>query len=533
MKKRIFAVLLSFLMAFVMPIEGLGLSDLPLSASYSLRDFSNGEVFVEYTDGSSTVLSFSDEENLKNVLSALSKDDAVLSYQPNFSYETTALPVNDPLDSQQWALDNDGSFVMKEEENRYPVYDKPFEMPSAPGQWNMPDNFGYRGGRNNIRHFSSYPSYSTNQISAVSGIDIGAEEAWSVYTGSGSDVIIALIDTGVDSNHEDLQNVLWTNEDEIAGNGIDDDGNGYIDDVSGWNFYNNNNRNYVSSTDDSHGTHCAGTILANANNGTGIAGIVRSDKVKIMSLKALGGSDGSGTTSSIIKAIQYAEANGASICNLSLGSTANDQALYRAIANSGMLFVVAAGNDSANTDDIPCYPASYDLDNIISVANLNYNGTLHSSSNYGTFSVDIAAPGSYILSTTPNNGYSYMTGTSMAAPMVTAAAAMIYSNYSGITLADVKEILLSSAQKRDSLKGNVYSGGMLDLASAMRYDISTLSHETWDTAEKTVENTPEMTIPKPQQQPNFGGNRPIVQPGSHYTQPAIRIDLGIFMRRVF
>jgi subtilisin family serine protease len=137
-------------------------------------------------------------------------------------------------------------------------------------------------------------------------VDINVETAWSVYDGGSRDVVVALIDTGVDTSHEDLQNALWVNEGEIAGNGKDDDGNGYIDDVNGWNFYNNSNKLYVSSTDDSHGTHGAGTIAATADNGIGIAGIVQSDHVKLMVLKALGGSDGSGTTESIIQAIQYA-----------------------------------------------------------------------------------------------------------------------------------------------------------------------------------------------------------------------------------
>ena len=198
-----------------------------------------------------------------------------------------------------------------------------------------------------------------------------------------------------------------------------------------------------------------------------------------MPVKALGGSEGSGTTASLIAAIQYAEASGASICNLSLASNQDDRALYQAIANSKMLFIVAAGNDSANTDLSPTYPASYNLDNILSVANLSYNGTLHSTSNYGATSVDLAAPGTSILSTTPNNSYSYMTGTSMAAPMVTAAAAMVYTHFDGITLADVKEILLSSVKPLSSLTGLVSTGGMLDIGAALSYDTSSLSGASW------------------------------------------------------
>ena len=198
-------------------------------------------------------------------------------------------------------------------------------------------------------------------------------------------------DTGIDYTHEDLAGAIWVNEDEIPGNGIDDDGNGYIDDVHGWNFYDHTNQVYTGD-EDSHGTHGAGTIAASSNNQIGISGIVPGERVKIMPVKALGGSDGSGTTASLIQAIHYAEANGASICNLSLSSSKNDRALYQAIAQSNMLFIVAAGNDSANIDLSPTYPASYNLDNILSVANLCYDGVLHHTSNYGASSVDLAAP---------------------------------------------------------------------------------------------------------------------------------------------
>nr|WP_287228026.1 S8 family peptidase [Oscillibacter sp.] len=232
----------------------------------------------------------------------------------------------------------------------------------------------------------------------------------------------------------------------MPGNGVDDDGNGYIDDVYGWNFYSGSNQVYTGS-EDSNGTHGAGTIAAHADNGIGIAGIVRSDHVKVMAVKALGGWDGSGSTASIIRAIQYAEANGARICNLSLGSSRNDPALYRTIAASDMLFVVAAGNDGADLELAPSYPASYHLDNLITVANLRYDGNLDPTSSYGASSVDLAAPGTHILSTTPGNSYSYMTGTSMAAPMVSAAATMLYSQFPDATLADVKDILLYSVAK--------------------------------------------------------------------------------------
>lgn len=469
-------------------------------------DYPNDEVFVAYTDGTFEILSFETDEALSEGLGQLLQDETVTLIQPNYSYEGGAVSVTDTLSGQQWALYNDGSFQMVEEENRYPVYENPFETPFAPGKWMMPGNFNRPGGFGGM---SYRQMTSTQNISAVAGIDINAEDAWDIYDGGSRDVVVAVIDTGIDYNHEDLQGTLWTNTDEIAGNNKDDDGNGYIDDVYGWNFYNNNNKIYVNSTDEAHGTHGAGTIAATGNNEIGIAGIADSEHVKIMSLKALGGSDGSGSTASIIKAIQYAEANGASICNLSLGSITNDRALYQVMASSSMLFVVAAGNDGTNSDRTPTYPASYDLENIISVANLNYNGSLHSSSNYGTASVDLAAPGSYILSTTPEDNYSYMTGTSMAAPMVTGAAAMLYSYHEDISLADVKEILLSTVTQLDTLTDSTRTGGMLNLGAAMAYDTADLTGENWETpTEAGSGNTPEISIQSKTQQ---GGTYLVVQ----------------------
>lgn len=455
-----------------------------------LSQYVNEEVLVGYSDGSFEVISYADEDALRQGLEELREDPEVLSVQPNYVYDNSGLSVNDVLLSQQWALENDGTFYMEEDKNQYPVYDMPFEEPSAPGQWTPPQFWGMPGGQQPVL-FQKQAAAGTEemQVEAAAGIDIDLAAAWDIYDGGSRDVVVALIDTGVDIGHEELSESIWVNEDEIPGNGIDDDGNGYVDDVYGWNFYDGSNEVYTDASDDSHGTHGAGTIAAKADNGIGIAGIVQSDHVKIMVLKALGGTDGSGTTASIIQAIQYAEANGASICNLSLESTTNDKALYQTMANSSMLFVAAAGNDGMDSDVSPVYPAAYALDNIISVANLNYDGTLHYSSNYGAVSVDLAAPGSYILSTVPENGYSYMTGTSMAAPMVTAAAAMIYSYYEDMELWDVKELLLASAEPLEALTGITASGGILDLGAAMAYDRSLLSGQEWNNAEKVYQGS--------------------------------------------
>lgn len=431
-------------------------------------------------------------------------------------FYTLGSGANDVNFTKQWAFENDGTFELEEEQSRFPVYENPFEDPVNDGNYtSFPDYGGYEQYKDwmewidnffnttysnqideSIRWIfgqsvSSFGKYlpSVQKTSAVKGIDINMPKAWEVYNGGKREVIVALIDTGTDITHEDLADAIWINEDEIPGDGIDNDGNGYIDDVYGWNFYDNNNQVFQGE-EDSHGTHGAGTIAA-ALNEIGIAGIAGNSTVKVMVIKALGGKDGAGTTESIIRAIQYAEDNGAVICNLSFGTSENNRKLKQVIQNSNMLFVAAAGNGDdwtgrgLNADRNPVYPAAYNLDNIISVANLNYDGTLHSSSNYGNASVDLAAPGSYILSTTPQNTYSYMTGTSMAAPMVTGVAALLYSQYEDITLDEVREIILASAKKIDNLNGLVATGGMLDAYAALTYDRSSIKSEE----KKTEENS--------------------------------------------
>ncbi len=478
--KRATAIILALALLACTGVTALAAGD----TDSAVEDYENNQVFVEHTDGTCEVVTYPDGDALEAGVLALSADPSVAYIQPNVTYTAASLATSDTYAAQQWALSNDGSFQAADSASDgladwltgpLPGWQSPF--PDGGAVWRHDTVTG--GGA----------------VSAVAGIDIGAETAWSIYDGGSRQVIIALIDTGVDYTHEDLTDVIWVNSDETPGNGIDDDGNGYIDDVYGWNFYSDNNNVYVGS-EDSHGTHGAGTMAARSDNGVGIAGIVNSDNVKIMVLKALGGQDGAGSTQSVISAIQYAEANGASICNLSFGSEYNDQALYRAIARSNMLFVAAAGNDGTDTDSVPCYPASYDLDNIISVANLNCDGALHYSSSYGAATVDIAAPGTSIISTTPGGGYEYMTGTSMAAPMVTASAAMLYSYFPDMTLADVKDALLSTSRALTSLEGKTVTGGMLDLGAAMSLNPATLSHRDWTLPELGDGAAPEITVQK-------------------------------------
>ena len=339
-------------------------------------------------------------------------------------------------------------------------------------------------------------------VKAVSGIDISLPEARAKYSGGRRETIVAIIDTGVDYRHEDLQNVLWVNKGEIPGNGIDDDNNGYVDDVNGWNFYDDNNVIY-NGKDDAHGTHIAGTIVAN-NNTKGVAGIAGGSTVKIMVLKALGGDDESGSTSGIIEAIKYAESMGATICNFSFGTDKPDRYLEEAIKDSDMLFVVAAGNGDENTgigyniDTRPIYPASYRYNNIITVANLQADGNLHTSSNYSANHVDLAAPGARILSTIDtasfnagyasgkmSSPYAYMTGTSMAAPYVVGTAALLYSDFPGITLSQVRQSILGGVKVLPELVGKVSTGGMLNADGAYAYALS--NYQSFVTENKRVE----------------------------------------------
>lgn len=371
-----------------------------------------------------------------------------------------ASKTKEPLYKMQWALAESSTFALKEKQNKYPVYEPSTDKFYTPYTWSIPEE--------------AHAAGNATSITASADADINIEQAWKLYNGGVRETVVAIIDTGVDINHEDLKDSVWINADEIPDNGIDDDNNGYIDDVHGWNFFDDTNQVYVDSEQDAHGTHCAGTIAANAANGTGIAGIAYSPNVKIMVLKVFGGAGGSGKMQYIADAIRYAEDNGAAICNMSLSGMSGKSTLYDLISHSKMLFVAATGNSGMNNDKWSVYPASFDLDNVISVANLYCDRTLYTYSNYGASSVDLAAPGTYILSTAPENNYQFMTGTSMATPMVTAAAAMIYSHYPSITPTQVKQLILRTARPLECLKGKCVTGGTLDLGAAMQYDIGLL-----------------------------------------------------------
>lgn len=287
--------------------------------------------------------------------------------------------------------------------------------------------------------------------------------AWSVTTGSSS-VKVAVIDTGVDVSHPDLAANIWTNPGEIAGNGIDDDGNGFVDDVRGWDFAYNDN---LPSDIHGHGTHVAGTIAAKGNNGIGVAGVAWS--AAIIPVKFLSDT-GPGYTSDAIESIDYATRMGARLTNNSWGGGGYSGALRSAIqraAAGDSLFVAAAGNDGSNNDVWPHYPSSYDNLNILSVAATTSSDRLASFSNYGLSSVDISAPGEGIYSTYPGNRYRSLSGTSMATPQVAGAAILLLAENPTLGWLDLRSRLVDSADRVPALESRVPNGGRLNAANAL------------------------------------------------------------------
>lgn len=298
----------------------------------------------------------------------------------------------------------------------------------------------------------------------IAGIDIGAEAAWKMHTGSRS-VVVAVIDTGVDFSHPDLKAQAWVNTAEKYGEpGVDDDGNGYVDDVNGFNF--------VAGTGDvsddvEHGTHCAGIIGASGNNGIGVVGV--NWKVSLMAVKFLG-KKGSGSTAGAIKSVDYARTNGAMIMNNSWSGGARSELLATAIEDAekaGILFVASAGNNAVDNDMTETYPSNYDFENVIAVAAADNRGALADFSNYGEKNVDVAAPGVNIVSTLPGNRYGAMSGTSMAGPYVAGIAALMLAQQPNLTYRELKRRLIASSRPLYDLDGKVASAGMVDAGLAL------------------------------------------------------------------
>jgi len=320
-----------------------------------------------------------------------------------------------------------------------------------------------------------YALLNTGANGGTRGADIAATEAWSISKGS-KDVLVSVIDTGVDYTHKDLKDNYWRNPGEVgldksgkdkSVNGIDDDNNGYVDDWGGWDFANNDNNPF---DDNSHGTHCAGVVGAKGNNAIGISGI--NWDVSIVGIKFLD-AEGSGTTENAVKSIDYSLVIGADISSNSWGGGDFSPSLKEALDRAkevGQLFIAAAGNDGEDNDVVESYPANYDHVNLISVAATDNEDKLAYFSNYGAKKVHIAAPGVEIYSTVPGDKYRSMSGTSMAAPQVAGVAALIKATWPGAKAEVIKNRILKGSVPHQSLLGMTLTQGRLSAYNSIEED---------------------------------------------------------------
>lgn len=329
-----------------------------------------------------------------------------------------------------------------------------------------------------------------SELPGTPDADIDAPEAWDIQRGDPSSVV-AVIDTGVDTTHPDLNDNIWTNPDEVPGNNLDDDGNGYVDDVRGWDFGEDDNGVFENSPDVDgfdHGTHVAGTIAAEMDNGTGVAGVCPECRVMVLKIGKSVDTDGDGEKDAMglplgaeLEALTYARREGADVVNVSFVSdqwSSLERSAFRRLGEAGVLTAAAAGNDSLDNDMLlifdgaggfgssPLYPASYDLPKIVSVAASNHKDHYgyHSGcatevarwicefSSWGNDSVDLAAPGVDIVSTIPGGGYDVWNGTSMAAPHVAGAAGLVKSQHPAYGAQALKNVLLRSVDRPDTLR---------------------------------------------------------------------------------
>jgi thermitase len=348
----------------------------------------------------------------KGALSQLNSLQGVDYAEPNYTYQAFA---QDTDFKKQWGLNNDG--------------------------------------RNSGGWFSR----------GVAGMDVGAINAWKIEKGS-AEIKIAVIDTGVDYRHQDLKNQIMINEAEQRGQaGVDDDQNGFVDDVYGFNFSSNS----ADPMDDhGHGTHCAGVIGAE-HNSVGIAGVMA--EVKILPIKFLSRS-GSGTLEGALKSIDYAITREVNIMSNSWGGGAKSEAMLELIKKAeekGILFIAAAGNSSSDNDKKPTYPANYEVESLVSVGAIDGKGKPASFTNTGKKTVHVFAPGVDTYSTVQNNGYKEMSGTSMACPHVAGIAGLILARSPGLSPLEIKQTLMTSARRVPELN-NVTASGLARADAALK-----------------------------------------------------------------
>lgn len=312
---------------------------------------------------------------------------------------------------------------------------------------------------------------------------ISAPAAWDITAGTATK-IVAVVDSGVDFSHEDLQGSLWSNSGEVASNGIDDDGNGYIDDIRGYDF--GSDTGDSDPTDENgHGTHVSGIVAATGNNALGVIGVAW--QTKIIPVKCLDDS-GNGYLSYLVNALDYVarlkdQGHPIAVVNMSLGTDEHSEALNRAVqrvSSRGILLVAAAGNNyGRNNDETPSFPANTDDPHVIAVAASNGAGALAPFSNYGPTTVDLAAPGSGILSTVPlalkGVLYDYIDGTSMAAPHVSGVAALVAAANPSANPALIKSIILATVTPRKTLSKKLISGGIVNAHGAVAVGVASQS----------------------------------------------------------
>ena len=311
---------------------------------------------------------------------------------------------------------------------------------------------------------------NTGQYGGIPGKDMSVPLAW--QTSSGTGVLVAVVDTGVDASLADLAGQLAGNPDEIPDNGIDDDGNGFVDDTQGWDFVADDND---PDDENDHGTHVTGTIAAAADNGIGIAGVAPG--AKVLPVRALD-SRGRGNDSTIAEAFDYAGDMGARIVNASLGAAGTSKTLTDAMErHPNTLYVVAAGNDNVNTDQTPYAPCTSPAANVVCVGASNNRDERASFSNYGRTTVDLFAPGVQILSLWAGGGYMSLQGTSMAAPHVAGEAALALAADPTVSTAQLKADLIASADPVDAFAPVSVSGGRADAAAAVA-DVDSIPEAT-------------------------------------------------------
>lgn len=389
-------------------------------ANVSVKEFATSAQFVLVKVPGSAKLA-------KNTLQVLNAQPEVQYAEPNYLYFTQVMPSNpvspsnDPLLSQLWGIQNVG----------------------------QADSSGQAG---------------------KAGADINVVPTWATGLTGSKNIKVAVIDTGVDYTHPDLKDNMWINAGEVAGDGIDNDQNGFIDDVYGWNFVDGTTRANDPMDDHYHGTHCAGTIGAMANNGAGVVGVAWN--VTMLPIKFLS-AQGSGSLAGAVQSIQYATKQKVDVMSNSWGGGPFTQSLYDVIkeaTDQGIVFVAAAGNDSSDNDARPSYPATYDLPGIISVGASDNRDQLAGFSNWGRATVDVLAPGVKILSTVPaaHGSYKVLSGTSMATPHVSGMVALMLTQNRSMSPVAVKDRLIQSSNQLRSLSKKSVSKGRVNLGNAIQ-----------------------------------------------------------------